>query len=411
MNGRRETVGEYIARRRKALDMSQAGLAEALRVTRTVVSRWENGLLRPNSEQLDDLARVLDDDGHLASLALHDDGDRPPLYDPPIRVGDLLRRTGDSLIGFLSTEVTGEREDPGYGWRHDMDIPSATPSAWATAYALRAVTLAGSLDRRVNIPRVRETIRRLEMPTGGWKARSFGVMPRPEVTAVVAAALNEAGEEDDYIADRIGLIVDLLDHRAPGAELARPFVLSTCLIELSRLDLDDAVGRRLVETLVDLSQSDDDARGWPVFVRESALGPRPPSTMHTAAAVCAIAAWARRLDDSDLAAVARAGSRWLERHANLDLDDEDLWSDRGDGTTDRLPVRHFTPAWVVQGVLAAGADPSSGLVERALRDVLRFYVPEVGIWSWPRAGIEYPTWMTYHGVSALRAWGTAHLLD
>ncbi len=141
MTGRRETVGEYIARRRRALDMNQAELAEALRITRTVVSRWENGVLRPSPDQIEHLARVLEDDGHLASLIRHDDGDRPPLFDPPIRVGDLLRRIGDALIGFLSTEVTPDGEAPGYGWRHDLDDPSTTPSAWSTAYGLRAIVL------------------------------------------------------------------------------------------------------------------------------------------------------------------------------------------------------------------------------------------------------------------------------
>ena len=82
MTGRRETVGEYIARRRRALDMNQAELAEALRITRTVVSRWENGVLRPSPDQIEDVTRVLEDDGHLASLIRHDDGDRPPLFDP-----------------------------------------------------------------------------------------------------------------------------------------------------------------------------------------------------------------------------------------------------------------------------------------------------------------------------------------
>lgn len=412
MNGRRETVGEYIARRRKALQMSQAGLAEALRVTRTVVSRWENGVQKPAAEDLDDLARVLDDDGHIASLVRYgDDGDRLPLFDSPVRVGDLCRRIGDALIGFLSTEVTAQDEQPGYGWRHDIDDPAEPPSAWVTAYGLRAVSLAGSLDRRVSIPQARETIHRLELPSGGWTARTLGATARPEITAAVVGALHEAGDDDAYLADRVALIADLLDYRAPGAELARPFVLATSLIELSRLDLDDVVGHRLVEALVDLSRSDGDVRGWPVLVRESAFGPRRSSTVHTAAAVCTIAAWARRLDDAGLAAAARAGSMWLEQYADLDLDDEDLWSDRGDGRSDRLLIRHFTSAWVVRGLVAGGADSSSALVDRAMRDVMRFYVPDVGIWRWPRGGIEYPTWMTYHGLAALRAWATAHRLD
>jgi transcriptional regulator with XRE-family HTH domain len=414
MTGRREAVGEYIARRRKALDMSQDELANAVRVTRTVVSRWENGRQRPSPEQIEDLCRVLDDDGHLASLGRYDDVDRPPLFDPPIRVGDLLRQIGDALIGFLSTEVTPEVEEPGYGWRHDLEDTTDLPSAWASAHGLRAVELAGRLDRRVNLPKVRETIRRLELPSGGWTAQSISHtarLARPEITAVVAGALQDAGEDESYIVERVRLTADLLDYRAPGAELARPFVLATSLIELSRLDLEDAVGRRLVEALVDLSTVDDGARGWPVFVRESLFGPRPSSTVHTAMAVCAITAWARRLDDASLVEVARSGSLWLERHADLDLADEIVWIARDDGDGERLPIRHFTPAWVARAVLATGGDSSSALVHHSMRGVLRCHISEVRIWQWPRSGLEYPVWMTCDGVSALRAWAAAHLLD
>jgi transcriptional regulator with XRE-family HTH domain len=408
---RRRTVGTYIVERRKALGLSQGDLAEALRVTRTLVSRWETDKQRPSADHLDGLARVLEDDGRLASLARYDEGDQSPLFDTPVRVGDLCRRIGDALIAYLSTDVTGPGGEPGYGWRHDIDDPTKPPSAWATAYGLRAVALAGSLDRRVSLPRVRETIRRLELPTGGWTARHLSPVARPEITAVVAGVLHEAGEDDTFVADRVALVVDLLDHRAAGAELARPFVLATSLIELSRLDLDEAVGRRLVGTLVDLSQSDGRARGWPVYVRAPGIHPRPLSTVHTAVAVCAVAAWAHRLGDPGLADVSRSGLAWLERHADFILEYEELWTEAVDGRSDRLTVRHFTSAWVVHAALAAGADPSSALVDRAMRDVLQSYVADIAIWRWPLGGGEYPTWMTYHGVAALMGWAAAHELS
>jgi transcriptional regulator with XRE-family HTH domain len=405
---RRRTVGTYIVERRKALGLSQGDLAEALRVTRTLVSRWETDKQRPSADHLDGLARVLEDDGKLASLARYDEGDQSPLFDTPVRVGDLCRRIGDALIAYLSTDVTGPGGEPVYGWRHDLDDPARPPSALASAYGLRAVALAGSLDRRVNLPRVRETIRRLELPTGGWTARRLSAVARPEITAVVAGVLHEAGEDDGFVADRVALVVDLLDRRAPDAELARPYVLATSLIELSRLPLDDVVGRRLVESLVDISQVDAGARGWPVAVRAPGIAPRSLSTVHTAMAVCAIAGWARRLDDPVLGDAARTGLTWLERHAELDLDDEQLTNDTEDGRTELVPVRHFTPAWVVQAAQAAGADSTSALIRRAIREVLRFYFSDVGVWRWPRSGGTYPVWMTHHGVAALKAWATSH---
>jgi hypothetical protein len=255
---------------------------------------------------------------------------------------------------------------------------------------------------------VRETIRRLELPTGGWTVRGPSPVARPEITAVVAGVLREAGEDDGFVADRIALVVDQLEHRAPDSELARPYVLATSLIELSRLPLGDVVGQRLVESLVDISQVDAGTRGWPVAVRAPGIAPRSLSTVHTAMAVCAIAGWARRLDDLVLGEVARAGLTWLERHADLDLDDEHLRSETADGRTELIPVRHFTPAWIVQASQAAGADSTSPLLRRAIREVLRFYFSDVGVWRWPRSGGTYPVWMTHHGVAALKAWATSH---
>jgi transcriptional regulator with XRE-family HTH domain len=400
---RRRTVGTYIAERRKALGLSQDALAEALRVTRTLVSRWETGAQRPTADQLEDLARVLEDDGQLASLARYDDRDQPPLFDTPVRVGDLCRRIGDALISFLSTDVVRPDGEPVYGWRSDIDDPLKPPSAMSTAYGLRAVALSGTLDSRISLPRVRETIRRLELPTGGWTARRLSrPVARPEITAVVAGVLHEVGEDDGFVADRVALVVDQLERRAPDAELARPYVLATSLIELSRLPIDDSVGQRLVETLIDISQVDSGTRGWPVAVRAPGIAPRSLSTAHTAMAVCAIAAWARRLDDLALGDVARTGLGWLERHADLDLDDEHMVD------AELIPVRHFTPAWVVQAAQAAGADMTSALMSRAMREVLRFYRSDVAVWRWPTSGGVYPVWMTYHGVAALMAWVTSH---
>jgi transcriptional regulator with XRE-family HTH domain len=406
---RRRTVGSYIVERRKTLGLSQGDLAEALRVTRTLVSRWETDKQRPDADHLGELARVLDDDGQLASLARYDDDLPPPLFDPPVRVGDLCRRIGDALITYLSTDVAGPGGEPSYGWRPDIDDPTKPPSAMSTAYGLRAVTLSGSLDSRVSMPHVRETIRRLELPTGGWTARRLNSpVARPEITAVVTSVLHEAGEADGFVADRVALVVDQLERRAPDSELARPYVLAASLVELSRLPLDDVVGQRLVESLVDISQVDAGSRGWPFVVRAPGIAPRSLSTVHTAMAVCAIAAWARRLDDLVLGGVARTGLTWLERHADLDLDDEHLGSETADERTELVPVRHFTPAWVVQAAQAAGADPTSALVNRAMREVLRFYSSEVAMWRWPRSGGPYPVWMTHHGVAALMAWVTSH---
>jgi transcriptional regulator with XRE-family HTH domain len=406
----RRTLGTYIAERRRACGLSQNQLAETLGVTRTIVSAWENDRRRPRADHLDALAQVLDDEGQLTILARYDYREEPPLFETPVRVGDLVRRVGESLIGYLSVATT-IADEPGYGWRRDLEDTAEPPSAWDTAYGLRTVALAGCLDWRVSLSRVRDTLRHFELPDGGWTDGSLSGVARPEITAVILAALRDAGESDAFLFERASLVVEMLDRRAPDAELARPYILATSLVELSRLDADEASAGRLVEGLVDLSHVESGARGWPVVVKTAGLQPQSSSTVHTAAAVCAVAAWAHRLGDTGLAEVARDGMTWLERHADLELDDEDVWSEHADGGHERLHVRHFTPAWVILAGRAAGTDPTSGLANRALRAVLSYYLPDAAVWRWPRSGGLYPTWMTYYAVAALMDWAASHQIS
>jgi transcriptional regulator with XRE-family HTH domain len=402
----RRTLGTYIAERRRACGFSQDELAETLGVTRTMVSAWENDRRRPRSDHLDALAQALDDEGQLAILARYDQREEPPLFETPVRVGDLVRRVAESLVGHLSVAAT--TDEPGYGWRRDIEDATKPPSAWATAYGIRTLALAGCLDWRVSLPRVRDTLRRRELPGGGWTGGSPSGAARPEITAIVVAALKDAGESDAFLVERAALVLEMLERRAPDAELARPYVLASSLIELSRLDIDEAAAGRLLEGLVDLSQLDGGARSWPVVIKTSGLAPQDPSTVHTSVAVCALAAWAHRRGDTRLAEVARDGMTWLERHANLELGYEEIGSEVPDGRYEKLLVRHFTPAWVVQAGRAVGVDPTGGLANRAMRAVLSYYLPDAAIWRWPSSGGTYPIWMTYYAVAALTDWAGSH---
>ncbi|HET6953817.1 MAG TPA: helix-turn-helix transcriptional regulator, partial [Acidimicrobiales bacterium] len=332
------TLGDTIARLRRARGLSQAALAEALGVTRTNVSNWENDRTRPNREHLDALRTLFGQDGEEIVAGVDDDVDAP-VFDRPVSVLTLQRRTVTALIQLLSEHEAVDGR-AGYGWPHDMDAPNQRLSALSTAYGLRAVLQAGGPDRRVSLPRLRAVLRRLEMSGGGWTPAGCR-LARPEVTAVVVSALRDAGEAEEYVSDRTALLVAMLERSVEGDEPPSPYVLALSLLEMSGLGADDAVCRRLLDHLVDLSSVSDGARAWPVTARSrrGLGGPAPPpSTPHTAIAVCTLAAWARRLDDDGLREVGRSGRAWLERHADLSLDDEWLW----DGL-DRVAVCHFTP--------------------------------------------------------------------
>jgi hypothetical protein len=227
---------------------------------------------------------------------------------------------------------------------------------------------------------------------------------------VVVGALSDAGEDRHYIAERIDLLVGRLRWRAAGAERARPYVLTTSLLELSRLEIDDVTARRFLDDLVDLAIHEHGVRAWPVRV-DSEMAGSGPSTVHTAAAVRALAAWAVRLNDDWLWEVAVSGRLWLERYADFDLDAETLRIERADGTEDLHTVSHFTPAVVLRAIVDAGGDAGGTVARLARRETLRYYRPEARLWRWPTGGGQYPVWMTYQGIAALRSWALSRQVE
>jgi transcriptional regulator with XRE-family HTH domain len=397
MSGIEPILGEEIARWRRARGLSQAQLADALGVTRTNVSGWENGRTRPTRRHLDALVDV---------LGVGDEFRASGLLSGPLSLAVVQRRTAAALIRHMETEVGSDGTV--IGWRYDLDEPGRPLAALSTAYGVRAVLEAVGADWRINLPAVRTALRSWELPAGGWSPKSTGGRARPEVTAVVLATLRDAGESGDYVARRLDLLVEMLE-RPDGTPRNRPYVLATSLIELSGLPVDDAVGRNLAERLVSMSiEATDGDRAWPETVRphRGLGGSPPPSTAHSAMAVCALAAWARRLDDASMSDVAQAGRRWIENHGNLALEDE--WF--SDWDESRTAVRHFTPAWALRAVVDTGGDVAGRPSGAALRATLSHYNPEASLWRWPRHGGMFPVWMNWLGLAALAAWNGAREL-
>jgi transcriptional regulator with XRE-family HTH domain len=407
MDGARRTLGETIAALRRQRGLSQDELARSVGVTRSIVSAWERDQRRPRRDKLAVLGDVIGLPHEATALQGNGDRDRGPVLPAGTTISTLLRQAADGLIAHLS-EDTAVDGYPGHGWCREVDDPTARVSAMATAYGLQALLLAGARDWRVDLRPLRDLLRRLELPDGGWSALTgAGALPRPEVTAVVVGALSDAGEDRDYIAERIDLLVARLRWRAEGAERARPYVLTTSLLELSRLEVDDVLARRFLDDLIDHAIDEEGVRAWPVRV-DSVMAGSDPSTVHTAAAVRTLAAWAVRLNDDWLWEVAMSGRLWLERYADLDLDSETLRIERADGTEDLHTVQHFTPALVLRAIVDAAGDGAGPVARLARRETLRYYRPEARLWRWPTGGGQYPVWMTYQGIAALRSWALSH---
>lgn len=397
------TFGAHIAHMRKARGFSQTELATELDVTRTHVSSWENDRRVPRRAQVEALAELLAAPELLTWSFDRADESPKPAFGGPMSLTLLRRNVARALLDHLSDDLANDGR-PGYGWRHEVDDHTRRISALSTAYGLRAMMLAGGRDWQVSQPRVREMLRRLELPTGGWSALTMSPLARPEVTGVVLSALHDAGEDEQYIAGHLGIVVEALDRRIQGEEPARPYVLASTLLELSRLGLDDAEGRRFAQSLIDLAEPVEGAHAWPVVVRPRSLGKSEPSTTHTACAVTALTAWARRLNDLRLLEIAMSGRTWLEANADLGLDDEDIRSERADGGEEQLVVRHFTPAWVLRALMDTGADPMDPLPQAALRAVGSYYSHGDALWRWPGSGGSFPVWMTWYGLVSIAAW-------
>lgn len=73
------SIGERITQLRKAQNLSQGQLAEALSVSRQAVSKWENDLSSPDSLKLIKLADVLDTDLEYLTTGRKSYGRRPPV--------------------------------------------------------------------------------------------------------------------------------------------------------------------------------------------------------------------------------------------------------------------------------------------------------------------------------------------
>lgn len=73
------SVGERIAELRKLQNLTQGQLADALQLSRQAVSKWENGQTSPDSQNLIQLAELLDTDIEYLATGRKTYGRRPPV--------------------------------------------------------------------------------------------------------------------------------------------------------------------------------------------------------------------------------------------------------------------------------------------------------------------------------------------
>lgn len=313
------------------------------------------------------------------------------------------------------------------GWPHALDEQTlpVRPTPTGTAYGLHLVLELGVQDGRLNPSELVETLWRQRLPDGGWAARSQGAVPRPEVTALVLGALARAGADPARLADEAARCAARFTADLEPSGLARTHVVTTVLRGMLRAAPESPAIARLRDELVDRTITDparEHRRCWGPALRVPAAHTTRPSPAHTAQAVVALDRAARVLgEDGNTRAAREDGIRWLlscplsghEECADLLNTQEEVRRPHPQDSwrQEVLFVRHFTAAWLVRALLTPGAweiavaegreEAWRVLLADAVAGVLR--QQDDGIWNWDGHDLGRPLWMTYQGLSALRA--------
>ncbi|MEU5093492.1 hypothetical protein [Streptomyces sp. NPDC020996] len=321
-------------------------------------------------------------------------------------------------------------DDPAHGrlvgWSHALgENPPSRPTPLGTAYGLHIMLDLGIPDGRLGTGDLVETLWRLRLPDGGWSARSQGAQARPEITALVLGALARAGASGPRLAAEVEHCTARFTRQLDRAGRDSTHVVTTVLRGLLRAAPRCDILPRLRDALVAGAVSDprrEHLRCWG-YRLDMPYG--LPSSVHTAQAVVALGRAARVLGEPAAARAAREdGIRWLlacpdtAHHHCRDLKNlrEEVRRPRTDDPSrhEVLNVRHFTAAWLVRALMSPGARETAARdgLEEAWRERLDGAAAAVwagqadGLWSWGRAesnGLRHPLWMTYQGLSALRA--------
>ncbi|WAU84249.1 hypothetical protein O1Q96_33940 [Streptomyces sp. Qhu-G9] len=313
------------------------------------------------------------------------------------------------------------------GWSHSLgESGPGRPTSVGTAYGLHTMLDLGVPDGRIGTGDLVDTLWRLRLPDGGWSARSQGSQARPEVTALVLGALARAGAPRERLADEVagceaGFTQEL---DRTGRELTH--VVTTVLRGLLRAAPGSDALPLLRDVLVEGAVTDPRRRHRRCWGYRLASFHGPPSPLHTAQAVVALDRAAHVLggESGNARAAREDGVRWLlacpdaPHDACLDLSNlrEEVRRPRTDDPSrhEVLNVRHFTASWVVRALLTPGARDIAREdgIEEDWRERLNGAVSAVwagqtdGIWTWVRddtSELRRPMWMTYQGLSALRA--------
>jgi len=385
-----KSLGDELKALRGQRGMTQAAVARELGIDRASVAQWETDRHLPSPDNIRKLDDVLAASGALVALAEElRGGPGPRPTTSRRRLASVLTDVADALVASVVV-----KDGKPIGWGHLLTEQRPTPLS--TAFVMRTLQLLD--DARVDQHALAKMLVKRE-GRGGWSNLLEGGA-RPEVTAVVLAALTRTGQ----VAERE---VKLERLRAGIDDLARsrPYILATVLDCVLSMQSAGPFVDELVTLLLDARTEFAEGMLW---AADAEAEPRltQPSLAHTARAVAAL----HRLRDasSDVDQAVECAVDWL-----VDSDEPDygvterLQSDTEAGHRSLVAIDHFTAAWSVRALVAADNVPEARL-RRALDELWSCYDAELHLWVWRNDG-AVPSWMTHDAVTALHALAVATL--
>jgi hypothetical protein len=308
---------------------------------------------------------------------------------PPVpTLFQTLQRVAEALRGRL---VYGEDGRP-TGWPRFLHESPSQATAASTAYGLRAMMLLEE-SLAADLTPVAENLWEMAFPSGGF-ANLGQSEPRPEATAAVLNALRRVSATEDFDVHSAQMEKDLGDF-----EKSRPFIL-TMVLETSLLIKPDA---KLVQTLVDsllaARRPYGDILLWPEKAGPLTIDPAP-SVTHTARAVRALTRVQAIRPFGQVQEAVEQAVAWLIEQRDLNNSYE-LIERRVKNSLEVVDTRHFTSAWVVRALVAAGVPAAHPAVSNAVARIWASYRGDAtALWAWDNG--DLPIWMTFDAIEALR---------
>lgn len=389
------SLGLELKARREAAGLTQKEVAERLGVARPTLAQWEGDKHRPKPDHLSKLDDLYGARGELISLARNE----PPSAGAvrpgrPRFVADIFRDVADALVAALIVDDTGRP----LGWKRNLSERTAPPTALSTAFVVRTLQLLD--EARVDLHSMADFFERRASPAG-W-SYSTGASERPEVTAILLAALSRLGRLTN-----VDEALVQLDNSIDRLAESRPYILAVVLESVLAIRPDSPLASRLVRNLLETRIPYGDHLLWTMDASADP-GLVLPSQAHTARATSVLRLARPTHDQAEIDEAIAMSVEWMMSIQKADDSTIEILPPAPNDHAVGVPIHHFTAAWTIRAMAGVEGVPAPRL-QAALDVVWESYSPSAGLWVW-RADGTLPSWMTLDAVSALRLMAEVSLL-